>query len=220
MAILLAFMKYKRQNGSPIEFCIFDDVMQSFDIDHRTNLLGLLENRSFPEISGQQVLFFTHDRTLADLVKRPGEHLREHWLRMDIRNWWIDRMLIEFEHALDPLQKAREYISLNDEIAAGIYVRRALEQIYKTIIDKSGIRVPFSNKPWNIGMDDYRRYILDEVNELWNDNKGFIDPNEPLFQILFTTQRILNLTVHDSHFLDTPMTLGEVKKCFIIGRAS
>jgi hypothetical protein len=60
-------------------------------------------------------------------------------------------------------------------------------------------------------MDDYRRYILDEVNELWNDNKGFIDPNEPLFQILFTTQRILNLTVHDSHFLDTPMTLGEVK---------
>ncbi len=42
MAILLSFMKYKRHIvGSPVEFCIFDDVMQSFDMEHRTNLLGL-----------------------------------------------------------------------------------------------------------------------------------------------------------------------------------
>ena len=88
LAILLAFMKYKRQTGSPIGFCIFDDVTQSFDVEHRTNLLSLLENQNFPEISDQQIIFMTHDRTLADLIKRPGEQdIRDNWIRMDIRHW-------------------------------------------------------------------------------------------------------------------------------------
>ena len=60
-------------------------------------------------------------------------------------------------------------------------------------------------------MEKYREYILTEINELWNDNKGFIDPNDPLFQQLFTSQRILNLTIHDSQFLDNPMSLGDVQ---------
>lgn len=212
MAILLAFMKYKRQVGSPIEFCIFDDVTQSFDVEHRTNLLNLLENPNFPEICGQQIIFMTHDRTLADLVKRPGEqNLRDYWLRVDIRNWWLERMVLESERSLEPLNRAQSYIDQNDEIAAGIYVRRGLEQLYKTIISKTEMRVPYSDKPWNVAMEKYREYILEEITELWADNKGFIDPNDPLFQQLFTSQRILNLTVHDSQFLDNPMTLGDVQ---------
>ena len=118
-------MKYKRQLGSPIEFCVFDDVTQSFDIEHRTNLLMLLENPIFPEIYNQQIIFMTHDRTLADLVKRPGEqNLPNSWLRVDIRNWWLERMLLESEHDTEPLTRTQKYIDQNDEIAAGIYLRR------------------------------------------------------------------------------------------------
>jgi recombinational DNA repair ATPase RecF len=212
MAILLAFMKYKRQTGSPVGFCVFDDVTQSFDTEHRTNLLTLLENPRFPEISQQQIIFMTHDRTLADLVKRPGElSLRENWLRVDIRNWWLERMVLESEKEIEPLVKAQQYIINNDEIAAGIYVRRALEQLYKTILFKASIRVQYSDKPWMVSLEDYRKFIFDEISELWIGNYGFIDPNEALFQSLFTSQRILNLTVHDSQFLDNPMTLGDVQ---------
>ncbi len=218
MAILLSFMKYKRHIvGSPVEFCIFDDVMQSFDMEHRTNLLGLLENPNFPEICDQQIIFFTHDRTLADLVKRPGEHsVRDYWLRVDIRNWWLTRMLLESEKDSDPLQKARYYIGENDEIAAGIYIRRALEQIYKSILGKTSTRTPFSDKPWSVGMEKYREYIVDEINELWSDGKGFVDPNTPLFQQIFTSQRILNFTVHDSQFLENPMTMGDVQSALVL----
>jgi recombinational DNA repair ATPase RecF len=212
MAIFLAFMKFKRNIGSHIEFCIFDDVTQSFDNEHRTNLIGLLENPDYPEIFNQQIIFMTHDRTLADLIKRPGEqNLRDNWIRVDIRNWWLKRMVLEAEHDLEPLNRARYYFSQNDEIAAGIYVRKGLEQIYKTIIVKTNMRIPYTDKPWNVGMEKYREYILDEVTELWVDRKGFIDPNDPLFLQLFTSQRILNLTVHDSQFLDNPMTLGDVQ---------
>jgi recombinational DNA repair ATPase RecF len=217
LSILLAFMKYKRQTGSSIGFCIFDDVTQSFDVEHRTNLLSLLENQRFPEISDQQIIFMTHDRTLADLIKRPGEQgVRSNWVRMDIRHWWIERMLLESEHDQDPLTRAQEYINQHDEIAAAIYVRRGLEQLYKRIIDKTKMRIPFTEKPWNVSMESYRRYIIEDIEELWDDNKGFIDPNGQPFQQLFTSQRILNLTVHDSQFLDNPMTLGDVSNAHLL----
>lgn len=114
MSILLAFMKYKRHAGSPVGFCVFDDVTQSFDVEHRTNLLNFLENKKFPEISDQQILFFTHDRTLADLIKRSGDQQeRENWLRVDIRHWWLERMLLEAENDAEPLTRAEHYINNN-----------------------------------------------------------------------------------------------------------
>ena len=125
-------------------------------------------------------------------------------------------MLLESEHSQDPLNRAQEYINQNDEIAAAIYVRRGLEQLYKRIIDKTKMRIPFSEKPWNVKMDSYRRYIINEIYELWDDNKGFVDPNEQTFQQLFTSQRILHLTVHDSQFLDNPMTLGDVRNALTL----
>lgn len=212
MSILLAFMKYKRQTGSPVGFCIFDDVTQSFDVEHRTSLLNLLENQRFPEISQQQILFFTHDRTLADLIKRSGDQQeRDNWLRVDIRYWWLERMLLEAESDAEPLSRAEYYANNNDEIAAAIYARRALEQLYKKIISKTQIKVAFSEKPWKIELNEYRLYILGEIRELWSEQKGFIDPNDGLLQQLFMSQRILNLTVHDSQFLENPMTLGDVQ---------
>lgn len=219
MSILLAFMKYKRQTGSPVGFCIFDDVTQSFDVEHRTNLLNFLENQNFPEISQQQILFFTHDRTLADLVKRSGDQQeRENWVRVDIRHWWLERMLLESENDAEPLSKAQYYINTNDEIASAIYARRGLEQLYKSIIGNAQIKVPFSEKPWKIELNHYRLYVLNEIKELWLDGKGFIDPTATLFQQLFMSQRILNLTVHDSEFLDNPMTLGDVQSAISLIR--
>ena len=212
MAVLLAFMKYKRQLGSPIEFIIFDDVTQSFDVEHRTNLLTLLENKKYPEIYDQQIIFLTHDRSLADLVKRPGEKdYRENWKRYDIRNWWLKCMLIEPEGMQDPLARADYYLQQGDEIAAAVYTRRGLEQKYKMVIERTGMRIPYTEKPWKLGPNDFRQYIFQELNELWTKGIGFMDPTDPNLSNLFTSQRILNFCVHDSSFLDNPMTVGDVQ---------
>ena len=213
MSILLAFMKYKRHLGSPVEFVIFDDVTQSFDVEHRTNLLSFLENPIYPEIYNQQIIFLTHDRTLADLIKRPGEKgYHENWMRFDIRNWWLHRMVVEAEELQDPLNRAEYYINQHsDEIAAAVYARRGLEKLYKRIIEKTRIKIPYTEKPWLVGPDDYRKYILEEIEELWNTGTGFIDPTDANLKNLFTSQRILNLCLHDSSFLENPMTLGDVQ---------
>ena len=215
LAILLAFMKYKRQAGNPVGFCIFDDVTQSFDSEHRTNLLTLLENPTHPEISQQQIIFMTHDRTLADLIKRPSDqNVRKNWVRLDIRNWWLEHMILEPDLVSDPFQRAQYYIGQHDEIAAAIYTRRALEQVYKQIIKSARIKILMEDHPGQTKMDEYRKYILSEINDLWQAGTGFIDPNDPILINLFTSQRILNMTVHDSHFLDNPMTLGDVGQAF------
>jgi hypothetical protein len=188
-------------------------VTQSFDTEHRTNLLSLLSNPAFPEIYNKQILFLTHDRTLADLIKRPGDiGYHENWLRFDIRNWWLQSMLIESEKVQEPLNRAEYYLNEHsDEIAAAVYARRGLESLYKRIIDKTQTKIPFTERPWNTSINDYRIYLLDEINDLWKTGRGFIDPSEPNFEELFLSQRILNFCLHDSSFLDNPMTSGDVK---------
>jgi hypothetical protein len=210
LAILLAFTNYKRKVGSPIEFCVLDDVTQSFDVGHRVNLLNLLEDPRYPEISQQQIIFLTHDHSLADLVKRADEQgVRPNWIRIDIRNWWLERMLLE--PCSNPFQRAREYLDRNDEIAAAIYARRELERLYKYIIKTARIRIEYKPQPWRYDLNDYRESIIEEINELWAARTGFIDPISADFTRLFTSQRILNLTIHDSQFLENPMTLADVK---------
>lgn len=210
MAILLAFMNYKRRNGSPVEFCVFDDVTQSFDLNHRASLLTLLEHPDYPEVSEQQILFLTHDRTLADLIKRPGESdVRLDWKRLDIKHWWLEGM--SFDPCNDPLSKAKQHLDQQDEIAAAIYARRALEQLYKKIVGDTGIRVGYKSDSRKYDLGDFRSYILQEIRGLWDTGEGFINPADINFDRPMTAQQILNLTVHDSDFLDSPMQLEDVE---------
>ena len=210
LAIMLAFRTYKQRLGSPLEFLVLDDVTQSLDTTHRTNLLGLMENPGFAELSDQQIIFLTHDRTLADLIKRPGENdVRPKWVRHDIRNWWLSGIVLE--PCTDARTRAQVYLDAGDEVAAAVYARRALEDLYRKVVDKTGVWVRYKSKPWQYSIEDYRQYILHEVEQLHASGRGFIDPQDADFTRLFTAQRILNFTVHDSEFLETPMTLQDVQ---------
>lgn len=212
LAIMLAFRIYKQRLGSPLNFIVFDDVTQSFDTTHRTSLLDLLENPAYPEISNQQILFLTHDRTLAYVINRFGENRgSSNWRRKDIRNWWLEGILLA-PPVEDPRKQAEKYLNEGDEIAAAIYLRKSLEELYKEIISSCKIKVRYNPKPWTYKMPDYHRFIKNEIEYLHDSGEGFIDPEDEEFARLFTTRRILNLTVHDSDFLEDDMTLHDVQE--------
>ena len=210
LAIFLAFQKFKHSIQPGINFIVFDDVTQSFDTEHRTNLINLLENMAFPEVKDKQILFFTHDSTLADLIKKQGENdLRPNWIRMDIKNWWIKRMLMK--ESPNPLQTAADHIQNSDVIAAAVYIRQALEKTYKLILKKYKLNVPYFDNSTDFSLDKMRKVIIEQITDYANLNIGLINPNDPRFQLAFMSQRILNYTVHDSSFLDNPIALGDVK---------
>jgi hypothetical protein len=206
---MLAFRVYKQRLGSPLSFIIFDDVTQSLDTTHRASLLDLMENPLYPEISDQQILFLTHDRTLAHLINRPKEN-KVHWLRKDIVNWCLKGILI-VPPVEDSRKQAQKYLNEGDEIAAAIYLRRALEELYKDIISSCRIGVRYNPKPWSYKMHDYYHYIKNEIDDLHGMGKGFIDPSSKKFVQLFSARRILNLTVHFSDFLESDITFHDLR---------
>lgn len=218
LALMLAFMKYKRRTGSPVDFLIFDDVTQSFDVGHRFNLINFLEDPAFAEVSQSQVIFLTHDRTLADLIQRPGEQ-RPNWLRYDIRSWQLNNLHIE-PHDLDLLQRANGHLQGGDELAAAIYGRHALEGVYKSIVDKAGVLMPYNPKPWHTKLETFQRRITAEVKQLWSEQmmrgtatipRGLINPDTIRLDELNRALRVLHLTVHDSDFLDNPPSQPEIR---------
>jgi recombinational DNA repair ATPase RecF len=218
LAVLLAFMKYKRQTGSPVEFMILDDVTQSFDVGHRSNLVNFLEDPDFPEICSNQIILLTHDRTLADFIQRPGE-IRDNWLRYDIRSWHLNALVIEpNNHNL--LNVAKDYLNRGDEMAAAIYARHALEQIFKSIAEGAKLSLPYSSKPWSVKLNAFQIALMKEVKRLWSlevqknghlFHRGVIDPQRFQDKKLTTSLRILNLTVHESDFLDNPPSAGDIQ---------
>lgn len=217
MAVMLAFMKYKRRSGSPIEFLVLDDVTQSFDVGHRLGLLHFLSDPNFPEIFESQIIFLTHDRTLADLVVRPGEQ-NINWLRYDIRAWKLRHLHIE-PSGKDLLKRAKEHLSNGDDVAAAVYGRHFLETVYRNIVESANILMPYNSKPWTTKMDVYQKQITHYLLELWTESitvssreyrRGIIDPSRIRIEQLNRSLRLLHFTVHDSDFLENPPSLLEI----------
>ncbi len=218
LAVMLAFMKYKRQTGSPVEFLILDDVTQSFDVGHRVNLVSFLEDPDFPEICSNQIIMLTYDRTLADFIQRPGEE-RENWLRYDIRTWHLNALVIE-PNDYDLLDMAAKYLAAGDEMASAIYARHALEQVYKFIVETASLSITYSSKPWKLNLNSFQLAILKEVKRLWSIKvqrgtetlpRGLINPQKFRDKKLTMSLRILHLTVHDSDFMENPPSTGDIR---------
>lgn len=220
LAVMLAFMKYKRKDGSPIQFIVFDDITQSFDTGHRANLLNLLQNQKYRDIYESQFIFLTHDRTLADYIIRPGEQTKKNdWKRFDIEEWQLTDMRI-VPSKEDLFKRAEAHLKSNDFLAAAIYGRHALEFILKSIAQKVSLRLRYNPKPWTYKIEDYIDALLEELNKDWKQEitlkgtkypQGIIDPVVIDSPKLRQAVRILNLTVHDSDFLENPPSPADIK---------
>lgn len=217
MAVMLAFMKYKRRSGSPIDFLVLDDVTQSFDVGHRLGLLDFLSDPNFPEIYDSQIIFLTHDRTLADLIVRPGE-LDDNWLRYDIRSWQLSNLKIEPNEG-DLFARAKGHLTNGDDLAAAVYGRHALEYVYRNIVESANILMPYNAKPWSTKLTTYQKQITSHIETLWSEDlkvgsrqikRGLINPNCIRNSQLNRSLRLLHLTVHDSDFLENPPAQQEI----------
>jgi hypothetical protein len=222
LAIFLAFMQFKRKQGTPIEFIVFDDVTQSFDTGHRANLINLLDHPSFPEIRSYQFLFLTHDRTLADFICRQDEN--SNWQRYDIVAWQLHAMRLEPYKDIDYIAVAHDHLSNGDHLAAAIYGRHGVELLYRSIVEAAGMRMPYNAKPWTTKLDTYFRAITDEVESAWDQSiakgnqtlkVGIIDPGRIHVSHLSQGIRILHSTVHDSDFLDNPPSAGDIQNALM-----
>ena len=134
-ALGLAFFLARQKTGDTLwRTLVLDDVVNSFDSDHRMGLARLLTE----EFADWQILFFTHDNMFATL----GERFFTGWRFWQIVAWSPSEGPVLSEG--DPLKRLKQRLD-NGEAAAdlGSLARFALERGLSRPLERLGLPIRF-----------------------------------------------------------------------------
>jgi energy-coupling factor transporter ATP-binding protein EcfA2 len=190
LAIAL-FLAMAQTFNQRLRFLVLDDVINSFDLEHRGELATLLAEK----FDDWQLMVLTHDRQFFDHLARRAPS----WKRLEITSW-------DYEHgprttsyrASGILGEAQERLSQGDVSAAATKARRALEELLQEICEALAAALPFRrgtrNDQREIGelMKGVRRGVKEHA-------KGMLADLEPLLKHLEAdVQATLNVEAHAS----------------------
>jgi energy-coupling factor transporter ATP-binding protein EcfA2 len=163
---LALFLAMARVFNERAGFVVLDDVINSFDIDHRGALADMLTD----ELSDLQLIVLTHDpQFYARLTKRQPS-----WKRVEFIGWtYAQGPHIKAYTGDRLLSQAREQLENGDLIGAAQKSRRALEELLREACEQLEAPLAFRRgtandlrdatellkgvrREWKRGPDDYR----------------------------------------------------------------
>jgi hypothetical protein len=132
LALLLARVK---QSGTPWRTLVLDDVVNSFDVPHRSGLVRLLLER----FDDWQLVILSHDSLFRDIALREAAGV---WEFREISVWTQAGGPVLGEG--DPLDRLDAGLTAGEAAPAlGGYARQALEQGLRYPLGKLGYKIPF-----------------------------------------------------------------------------
>jgi energy-coupling factor transporter ATP-binding protein EcfA2 len=190
LAIAL-FLAMAESFNEQIGFLLLDDVINSFDVEHRGRLAELLADG----FSGWQLIVLTHDQQFFEHLSRRAPS----WRKLEFTSW---------SHATGPrttqyettgiLRSARERLDTGDVDGAAAKARRGLEELLQEVCEALWAPLPFRR-----GQANDKR----EIGELFKGvrrtlkerSKPLLDSLEPLLKNLEAdVGATLNVAVHAS----------------------
>ena len=193
---LSLFLAELKVGGSPWRTIVLDDVVNSFDANHRLGLAQLLVD----EFSEWQPLVFTHDRMFFELSRR----IAPSWSLKQIVAWTPAGGPVIDEG--DPRELLRRRIAEGRSAAElGGLARSALEQALSRPLEKLGLPLRF---------DPFARYSAKEY--LDGLRGGLHDHNSPLADVAVLRRMdaesyIVNLGAHD-RLADPSLTVDDLNR--------
>jgi len=190
LAIAL-FLAMAQTFNEKLRFLVLDDVINSFDLEHRGQLAELLADK----FDDWQLIVLTHDRQFFEQLTRraPG------WKRLEITSWSYDEgPRTSKSSSSGILGEASTRLAENDVNGAATKARRALEGLLQEVCEALGAELPFRRGARN----DQR-----EIGELFKGirrgvkehAKGMAGELEPLLKNLEAdVQASLNVEAHAS----------------------
>jgi hypothetical protein len=157
-----------------LDFLVLDDVVNSFDVDHRGELAALLAT----EFAHRQLIVLTHDQLFFERLMR----LAPSWKRIEFTSWDFEEgpRTTEYQSG-HMLEKAKIAIDGGDRMGAASKGRRALEELLQEICEGFAAPLPFrrgvKNDRREIGellkgvrhvLKELSRRTYDEVKPLLN----------------------------------------------------
>ena len=190
LAIAL-FLAMAETFNEKLRFLVLDDVINSFDREHRSQLADLLAN----EFSDWQLVVLTHDRQFFEHLTRRAPS----WKKLELTSWsYGEGPRTTGYEAGGILRAARELLERGDVGGAAGKARRALEEHLQEVCE--GLEAPLA---FRRGQANERRDIGELFKGLRRALKeharGLLDELEPSFKTLEAdVGATLNAEVHAS----------------------
>jgi ATPase subunit of ABC transporter with duplicated ATPase domains len=174
-----------------LRFLVLDDVINSFDLEHRGELASLLAEK----FDDWQLVVLTHDRQFYDHLA----HRAPHWRRLEITSWdYAHGPRTTSYRSGGMLGEAQERLAQGDVGGAATKARRALEELLQEICEALAAALPFRRGARN----DHREIgeLLRGVRRAGREHaKGMLEGLEPMLRHLEAdVQATLNVEAHAS----------------------
>jgi len=190
LAIAL-FLAMAQTFNQKLRFLVLDDVINSFDLEHRGQLAELLAEK----FDDWQLIVLTHDRQFFDHLSRRAPA----WKRLEITSWSYDQGPRTTKYSSGGiLAEASARLSEGDVNGAATKARRALEELLQEVCEALRAELPFRrgarNDQREIGevLKGIRRGVKEHA-------KGMLEELEPLLKNLEAdVQASLNVEAHAS----------------------
>jgi energy-coupling factor transporter ATP-binding protein EcfA2 len=175
------------------KFIVLDDVISSFDKNHRVRFARLLVEK----FADYQILLFTHEKDwfdyIANMVKGKG------WKIHKIK--WNVNQGASIEIPLTDLKSRIEFkLQQQDTDELGNLIRKYLEKLLKEVCHSLGVRVKFQFNDKN--EDRMPDELLSELRSHIKKKKSQLKDN-PVFDSLNASTFLGNKASHDSKFQES-----------------
>ena len=182
-------------------FFVLDDVISSFDSDHRVPLLRLLQDH----FKDYQVLLFTHEKFWYELINAEMKPLG--WLFNDV-TWSIDDGIQFRESIVGIREKIERKVKVGD-FDVGNDLRKLLEHILKQISFNLEVKMKYLPD----GLNERRMIgeMLSELRGKLNREKSNIK-DAPILDRLATSSLITTKSSHDSPPFQSKGDIQQVMK--------
>jgi len=133
---IAVFLAMAETFNDQVGFLVLDDVVSSFDIEHRIDLAELLVER----YEDWQLIVLTHDRRFFEHIRRTGTQ----WRSEELTSWDFDSgpRLLGYV-TTDLATRARAQLNAGDTLDAARTARRSLEELLYELCEGIGAPLPF-----------------------------------------------------------------------------
>ena len=201
ISLFLAAAKYFDKTNA---FLILDDVVSSFDVNHRRSLARLMRDK----FQDTQFLLFTHDDLWFDMLKQDLPSNR--WLFKELAKWSHEDGVEIIESPMSLRERIQCYLDTNDISGAANKCRMLVEGILKQKCEDLGVQLEYCGREKN----DQR-----EASELINGLVEYLKENQSLrekkskllFSDLKAGQLLTNIGSHHKDLGTTSLARGDIE---------
>lgn len=175
------------------KFIILDDVISSFDTNHRARFARLL----IEKFNDYQIFLFTHEKDWFEIVSNMVKG----------KNWLIKKIYCDhnsgaiIEKALsDIVEEIENKIKKSDTVGLGNLIRKYLECVLKDICHELKVKVEFRFNEHN--ENRMSNELLSELKSKLKNRKCELK-DQPIFERLNASIFLGNRTSHDSRFSES-----------------